>query len=160
MRYLLIFLFLTTLISITVEAAQGRAVIPHFIGDSSGFQTNFYLSNITHRDLEVEVDFYNIDGTLMQDDNSSTSGVVRTYPQSQTNNYSENGGFTAKFTIAPHQTISLKLLPDSFNAGYGFIRWTQDGNRRRAMLAHGRAYRSQTSRELAWAIPINDGKSF
>ena len=160
MKYLLILVFLTTLTSITADAAQGRAAIPHFIVDSSGFRTRFYLSNITNKDLEVEVDLYNIDGTLMQDDNTSTSGVVRLSPQSQTNNYSENGGFTAKFTIAPHQTVSLTLQPVTFNVGHGFIRWNQNGTRRKAMLAHGRASRAQTSREVSWAVPINNGKSF
>lgn len=160
MKYLITLILSAMLMSFSAQAAQGRAAIPHFVIDSSGLYTFFYLSNITGKDLEVEVDLYNMDGTMMQDDNSATGGTVRMSPQNLINNYSENGSYTASFTIGPHQTVALSIRPAAYNHGHGFIRWKQDGTRRKAMLAHGRSYRGQSSREFAWAIPINNGKTF
>ena len=160
MKYFITLLLSTALLSFNANAAQGRAAIPNFVIDSSGFWTYIYLSNITDKDIEVEVDLYNMDGTMMQDNNSATSGNVRLGPQALINNYTENGGNTASFTIGAHQTVSFQLAPGTYNQGHGFIRWKQEGTRRKAMLAHGRVYRGQSSREFAWSISINGGKTF
>lgn len=160
MKYIVSLFLSAMLLSFSAQAAQGRAAIPNFVVDSSGFWTYLYLSNITGNDLEVEVDLYNMDGTMMQDNNSATSGKVTMSPQTLINSYSENNGNTASFVIGPHQTISINLAPGTFNQGHGFIRWKQDGTRRKAMLAQGRVYRGQSSREFAWSIPINGGKTF
>ena len=162
MKYLMTLILSTVLISASALAAQGSASIPHFLTDnaSTGLWTFYYLSNITGNNLEVEIDLYNRDGTLMQDDNSATTGLITMAPLALVNSYSENGGNTAKFTIGPHQTVSLQLAPTPTNWGHGFIRWKQDGTRRKAMLAHGRIYRGQVSSEVSWTVPINDGKAF
>lgn len=142
------------------QAASGQAVIPHFISDSSGFYTYLYFSNITHEDVDVEVALYNEDGTLLTEGNGATSGYVRAYPSTIPYYVEPSTGATVTFRIPAHKTFQLRLGPQYFNIGHGFVTWTQDSAETKALVMQGRVYRGQSSREFSYAIVINGGQPF
>jgi hypothetical protein len=134
-------------------------MIPHFLVDSGGFTTYFYISNITDANVPVEVDFYSRDGSLVLDGNNESSGDVRAYGGNYSS-YIESYTETVAFNLGPHQTITLHLMPRAWDAGYGEIRWSQTGSATEALVAHGRAFRMLISREMSYDITINGGKAF
>ncbi|WDE07109.1 hypothetical protein SG34_009565 [Thalassomonas viridans] len=144
----------------SVLAASGSAVIPNFVTDGTGFYTYIYLSNITEKDVNVEVDLYAQNGTIITDNNVINTGVISMYP-TDLSDYTENAeGNTAVFTIPAHKSYALIVKKPAYDAGHGFIRWKQDSTRRQALVAHARVYRGQTSRENVYAVPINNGMPF
>lgn len=93
----------------------------------------FSFSNITDNPINVTVTLYNSDGTLLTDDGSNSSGILKELLVGGTYkffNYSDkNSDSSATFTINAHSTEILSIGNKSYQtAGYGMVQWTQNNS--------------------------------
>ena len=155
------FLILTFFVSSPSFAANGSALIPHFITDTSAsFYSYFYITNITSETIEVKITFFNANGDVITDTgNSHTTGYFRA---ADFDTYIEPAAdHSVVITLNAQQTFSMALQSYISNKGYGKIEWTQENSQTRtAVIAYGRTERYEYGRHQALAIPINNGVEF
>jgi len=113
--------------------STGKAVIPFYSQDASA-ASYYFVSNITDSPISVTVTLYNNDGTLVTDDNSSTTGRI-TGSAALLNFDDQNTDSTLTFTLNAHCTGSINLLiMATAHIGYGVIQWSQSGTTLQAMV--------------------------
>ncbi len=111
---------LTVLLSLfagvaTAATNSGSAVIPHYQTqmepEGFGYRTYITVSNITDKNINVEIVLYKINGTILTDtDNSPARGTIRMEDISLAHitNYREDlSGVTLAFTLAPNSSGTL-----------------------------------------------------
>lgn len=107
------------------------------------------ISNITDETVSVELEMYDLNGSLISSPSAFTNlnGVainISTSPADATISFDIPANATAAFTYG------------NWNGhGYGKITWKQDSNRRTALLAH--ALRNNNG---SFSIPVNAGLPF
>ena len=169
---------LTVLLSLfagvaTAATNSGTAVIPFYHAsidpDGNVYQTNISLSNITDKNINVEVILYKKDGTILTDtDNNPYGGTIRGFDL--LNYYDNFSDKTLSFTLGPNSSgrfdiYNLEPIEISGIYGYGIIKWTQDSTAVNGLVASGIGYYQINDNIVSLgysqlAIPINDGLPF
>jgi|GEM_PF-5513069 hypothetical protein len=136
--------------------STGKAVIPWYY-QGTGDLSYYSVSNVTDYPIHVTVTLFNLDGSLVTDDNSSSSG--RIYGSSQLLNYSDQlQDSTLTFTLNPHCTGNFMMYTSSISqSGYGTIQWRQDGSATQGLVVTGFEQFNYQARSL---IPVNNGMPF
>lgn len=151
-----------------VFGAEGSASIAHHQSYYSSsttetWETKFYISNITSSTVSVTITFNDYDGTLIQDDDSATTGDIR--GGNITNFDDTPTGASVTFDLAAKKTGYISVNSSAWKYGHGTIKWSQTGTGvYKALIVHAKCYRSKTSSGLvyqsAYYIPINKGLPF
>lgn len=134
----------------TSYSDTGAAYIPYNLSSTTvSNEMGVTISNITDDIVSVTITMYDLNG------NKITSASAFT----QNNNVAQNidtspTGATISFDIPANATASL-TYGNWAGHGYGKIEWTQNSNRRTALLAH--ALRNNSG---SFSIPINAGLPF
>jgi hypothetical protein len=161
--------FCFCLLSSSALAAGGSAVIPWWNAWNDG--TGAYISNtltihnITENTISVKITLYQVDGTILYDNQSRTTGKVK--GSTTCTNYVEpTTGASITFDLAAHKTENISIVGDTDlnnSNGYGLIEWTQDSTVVHAVVATNlevgkNAWGSSTSGMQT--ILINGGLAF
>ena len=157
-----------------VSANSGSAIIPLYQASDEPtghrYMTWIHLSNITDKDINVEVILYRSDGTILTDtDNDPSSGPLQS--RDNIRNYYDNlTDASLSFTIGPNSSGRFVIYDEEFPRyntarGYGVIKWQQDSKAPCAIVAHGIGYYANVSAgkilgHNMFAIPINNGLPF
>jgi hypothetical protein len=152
-------LMLLLLFPLFLVAKSGNAVIPHFLASdgSSPSDSSIYISNISSEDVHVKVFFYNEDATVITDDNKLREGDITGWPLAIPNYLEPTSGHSVEFTIGAGKMVTIAIR-GAYKAGHGTLEWTQDSNRRKVLVAHGKVQRHSV--DQGYSIQINAGQPF
>lgn len=164
-KYLLMALVMATCIVGSSGSASGssystgKAVIPWFASNVD--QMSWYsVSNITDSPIDVIITFYESEGSLLIDDNNSTTGRIT--GTAELLNYNDrNTDSTLTFKLNPHSTGKFyAYFTNEVEYGYGIIQWKQGGNALQGLVVNGETYTNRTGEESRGHIPVNNGLPF
>ncbi|MCY7294980.1 hypothetical protein [Alteromonas sp. a30] len=138
-------LLVSLLISKITYANTGKAIIPHWSGETSSQTfTSVYISNITDHIIDVSVKFYGDDGAA--------------YSATHFDNF-----LNQNTQIAPKSTARVIMKPANRISGFAIIQWSnisadEDVN---ALMAHGIVVRANDgTKRTDISIPVNNGLPF
>ena len=139
--------------------SSGKAFIPYY-SQSDTLKTVYTVANITDSPITVTVTIYNADGTLVTDDNSSTTGRITA--STDFLNYSDqNIDSSLTFTLNAHNTgYFIMNYNSAYNYGYGVINWTQNGTAVQGLVVTGKNISSSNNTLIHHYIPVNNGLPF
>ena len=147
----------------SVNAASystGKAVIPSYTTNSNSCCYCF-VSNITDNPINVTVTLYDMDGSIVIDDNDASAGRI-TNVSGLLNYCDENSNSSLTFTLNAHSTGVFSLpFTTSLHIGYGVINWFQDSNALQGLVAWGAECYTEASGDADRAsFEINSGLPF
>lgn len=147
----------------SVETATGKAILNEVACDASNC-TYFTSSNITDSPINVKVTIYKHDGTLLTDDGSSSSGIIRIADAASVmQNYSDNNNdSTLTYTLPAHTTGTIVITNAITFRGYGVVQWSQSNSSAVvAMVAEAnvQVWAPGTAVDRYY-VPVNGGNAF
>lgn len=143
--------------------STGKAVIPSF-GSNKTMCSFFYVSNITDKPINVTITLYNLDGSIIIDDNSPTTGRIALINGTPSNYNEAQTDCSLTLTIDANCTNVIGLPYDNNNnllLGYGVIQWTQSGRALQGLIVSGqKLYITTTGDNSRLNIDVNNGLPF
>lgn len=159
---LLLSLFSVPAFASSYQTAHGSA-FANFCQCTTINTTWIYLSNITDDPVDVTITFYNNDGTLITDDGSASTGLLKCSSGGAIiSNYSDNNSDSSiTFTMDGHNTCNLSFGDSSTSkSGYGVIQWTQENSSVSTALVGSSVWIRSDSLYARTALLINGGMPF
>ena len=130
------------------------------IKDIYGFEMSAdTISNITDSNVDVTLSLYQTNGTVIQDDGSASTGVIRggNYVSGYSDNLT-NGSII--MTISAHGTAYLDVVTSSWTTFYGRAEWFQDSSHATAALLISGESQHTNPNTYGYPITVNGGLPF